>query len=150
MKHEDIVKKIINHIKKNRMDALESMETFHKNKVGIEHWFKVEIVRALQDTENYVISIKNKGPDLELINGELIELKGATDFNPKYYIEGLEQHITENEDCKTCIALGFDPNNSLSDLKDSIIEKAKEFTFNFNFQIFDIDRNWYIVLLERV
>ena len=68
---------------RERADSLDHIFRFKRS--GIEAWFKVEVVAALGDL---VVSLNNKGPDLTLSNGMMIELKGATDFNPSYLRDG--------------------------------------------------------------
>jgi hypothetical protein len=68
---------------RERVDSLDHVFRFKRS--GIEAWFKVEVVAALGDL---VVSLNNKGPDLTLSNGMMIELKGATDFNPSYLRDG--------------------------------------------------------------
>jgi len=76
---------------KSRADSLEVFREprFKNKKFGIEGWLKVETVSALP---NMVKEIKNKGADLTLSRGEQIELKGMTDFNPKYITEGVRKY----------------------------------------------------------
>jgi hypothetical protein len=69
-----------------RVDSIDPMFRFLRT--GIEAWFKVETVAALDLIGDKVISLNNKGPDLTLAGGLLIELKGATDFNPIYLMYG--------------------------------------------------------------
>ena len=68
----------------SRIDSLDSVYRFKK--CGIEAWFKVEICAALGEK---VLSMNNKGPDLILADGQQIELKAATDFNPSYFRYGV-------------------------------------------------------------
>jgi hypothetical protein len=68
---------------RERVDSLDHVFRFKRS--GIEAWFKVEVVAALG---GLVVSLNNKGPDLTLSNGMMIELKGATDFNPSYLRDG--------------------------------------------------------------
>ena len=76
---------------KSRADSLEVFREprFKNKKFGIEGWLKVETVSALP---NMVEEIKNEGADLTLSGGEKIELKGMTDFNPKYIRKGVTKY----------------------------------------------------------
>ena len=78
----DIVKLVARRVR-SRIDSLDSVYRFKRS--GIEAWFKVEVAAALGKT---VSSLNNKGPDLNLADGQQIELKAATDFNPSYFCEG--------------------------------------------------------------
>lgn len=66
-----------------RIDSLDSVYRFKR--CGVEAWFKVEVSAALGEI---VLSLNNKGPDLTLTDGQQIELKAATDFNPTYFCDG--------------------------------------------------------------
>jgi hypothetical protein len=66
-------------------------------KTGIEAWFKVEVVAALGEE---VIRLNNRGPDLTLADGKLVELKAATDFKPSYLRDGALK------DSVACLFLG--------------------------------------------
>ncbi len=69
-----------------RVDSIDPMFRFLRT--GIEGWFKVETIAALDIIGDRVISLNNSGPDLTLAGELLIELKGATDFNPIYLRDG--------------------------------------------------------------
>jgi uncharacterized protein Veg len=71
-----------------RISSLSAIERFRNIGIGLEGWFKVEVVKALE-REFEVEEIKGKGPDLKFRNGKRIELKAASDFNPSYIISGL-------------------------------------------------------------
>lgn len=64
-----------------RVESLRSIKRFQKT--GIEGWFKVEIVAAL-DTR--IQSLNNKGPDILFDDNTELEIKAATDFNKSYFI----------------------------------------------------------------
>jgi hypothetical protein len=77
-----------------RKDSLESLQRFPKS--GIEGWLKVEAVVALG---GLVCKLHNRGPDIELTDGTLIELKAATDLNSQYIRKGVSK-------CPSCLFLG--------------------------------------------
>jgi len=72
---EPVVERII-----ARRDSLVNVKPFPRT--GIEGWFKVEIIAALEDM---VKALQNKGPDLLLKDGTRIELKAATDFHKGFF-----------------------------------------------------------------
>ena len=78
-----------------KRESLRELKRFQK--MGIEGWLKVEAIAALGDK---VHKVRNRGPDLVLEDNIEIELKAATDFNPKYIIEGATKYQT------LCLFLG--------------------------------------------
>ena len=70
---------------KARKDSLLPLGRFLGSQIGIEAWFKVEVVAALGDE---ITALNNKGADLSLSTGEEIELKAATDLNLGYIRKG--------------------------------------------------------------
>jgi hypothetical protein len=92
---KDILLPVARRIRK-RCDSLRAVERFKRS--GIEAWFKVEVAAALG---NKVRRLHNKGPDLEMKDGMMVELKGATDLNIPYLIkDGLRNRNTP------CLFLG--------------------------------------------
>jgi len=71
----------------NRRDSLQNIKQF--TNVGIEGWFKVEIVAALSVR---VASVNNKGPDLTLIDQTKIEIKATTNFNKSWITDPLKKY----------------------------------------------------------
>lgn len=80
---------------KEKRESLRELKRFQK--MGIEGWLKVEAITALRDK---IKKVRNRGPDLVLKNDIEIELKAATDFSPKYIIEGATKYQ------KLCLFLG--------------------------------------------
>jgi len=70
----DVFQPVVSRITE-RSDSLRDVKRF--SNVGIEGWFKVEIVAALGGK---VTSLNNKGPDLTLEDQTKIEIKAATNF----------------------------------------------------------------------
>lgn len=64
-----------------RSDSLRGVKRF--NNIGIEGWFKEEIVAAL---DAKVASLNNAGPDLTLKDQTKIEIKAATNFSKKWCV----------------------------------------------------------------
>ena len=71
---QDVFRPVVSRITE-RSDSLRGVKRFAN--VGIEGWFKVEIVAALGAK---VISLNNKGPDVTLKDQSRIEIKAATNF----------------------------------------------------------------------
>lgn len=86
------------------VDSIDSVFRFERT--GIEAWFKVETVAALDEIGEQVVSLNNKGPDMTLTGGLQIELKAATDFNPSYLRDG------SLKDSAPCLFLGSGENAS--------------------------------------
>lgn len=129
-------------IQNNRMDTLVSLKAHEKYGVGIEGWFKVEIVRILNNTPYTVERIRNEGPDLEFKDGWKIELKGATDFNADYFVKSLKQNTRS-------LILGQSSKKNLNELEISLKDKAKKLNININFKIHDLGQGWFIACLEE-
>jgi len=70
-----------------RKESLINMGKFQS--VGLEGWFRVEIIAALGNTQHAVKEI-HPSPDLLLESGITIELKGATDFDTRYIKKGVK------------------------------------------------------------
>jgi hypothetical protein len=79
---EPVVERIV-----ARRDSLIHIKRF--SRTGIEGWFKVEVVAALG---NMVKALQNKGPDLLLEDGTQIELKAATDFHKKFFVDPIRKY----------------------------------------------------------
>ena len=74
----------------NRKESLRHLKRFLGRRRGIEAWLKVEIVAALGEM---VDDFRGRGADLLMRDGGKIELKAATDFNPRDIVkEGAEKH----------------------------------------------------------
>jgi hypothetical protein len=76
-----------------KADSLKSVKRFPRS--GIEGWLKVEAVAALG---SLVCRLQNRGPDIKLTDGTMLELKAATDLNPKYIRDGVSK-------CEACLFL---------------------------------------------
>ena len=87
---QDIFMPVIIRLIKRR-DSLREIRRFPA--VGIEGWFKVEVIAALGKK---VAALQNKGPDLLMDCGIEIELKAATDLNPSYIRNGV---LRDNVPC---------------------------------------------------
>jgi|WetSurMetagenome_2_1015567.scaffolds.fasta_scaffold81512_1 hypothetical protein len=110
----DLIKDIFDPVVEKIKQKIESLRNIKPFKgVGIEGWFKVEIVAALG---NKVKSIKNSGPDLELEDGTKIEIKAATDFNKNYFFDPIQKY---NAPC-LFLADGSNPKKLTDNLRDDV------------------------------
>ena len=76
-----------------RKESLSHLKRFLGEGKGIEAWLKVEVLAALETKKVKVADFYGKGADLKLSNGQRIELKAATDFNPRHIVkDGAEKH----------------------------------------------------------
>jgi len=87
-KLESRLVKILEAVTQRVTERVDSLDPVFKFKTGIEGWFKVEFVYALERQGEKVFRLQNKGPDVLLAEGLQIELKGASDFNPTYLSSG--------------------------------------------------------------
>ena len=90
---------------RERRDALLKLARF--SRLGIEGWLKVEAIRALLDR---VEKVWNKGPDLQFADDLFVELKGATDCNSVYILEGLKCGTLSPYQRLACLFLGSGQN----------------------------------------
>ena len=110
---QPVLKRVI-----DRRESLRSVRRF--SNVGIEGWFKVEIVAALGDK---VISIKNDGPDLILEDKTEIEIKAATSFAKSWcVVDPLQKYGTP----VLFLADGANPENLTSGKNDDFEIVAHE------------------------
>ena len=88
-----------------RVDSLEPLSRFAGRGLGIEGWFKVETIAALEHIAN--IKVNNKGPDLTIvIGGEIkeVELK-AHNLRFSWVKEGIKQHEKAGRHVDSCLFL---------------------------------------------
>jgi hypothetical protein len=128
----DIFSTIINWLQENNhVSSLKEIKRFER--IGIEGWFKVEIVAALGKK---VTDLKNVGSDVLLKNGQSIELKAATDFNISYFKNGAIKY-----NCP-CLFLGFPSDNqNISSLTDENVKLVAHKKLN------DGDKDWIIGII---
>lgn len=108
------LKRIVKLVSKRVQSRVDSIDPVYRFKqTGIEAWFKVEVVATLGDE---VVSLNNRGPDLTLADGTLIELKAATDLNPSYLRNGALK------DAVPCLFLGDGEHNKYVDRLKSMPE----------------------------
>ena len=97
---EDVLDRVFKRLL-NRKDSLLALEDWlgpRKPTIGIEAWFKVEVIVALDRSVEHICG---KGADLVLKTGERIELKAATDFNPEHIV-----HTGARKQLAPCLFLG--------------------------------------------
>jgi hypothetical protein len=99
---ETVFRPVAERIGERGRDSLLNVARFPSS--GIEGWLKVEATRALGDL---VTAFQNNGPDLKLTEGRFIELKGATDCNPRWILSGLKYSDTQYP-LLACLFLGSD------------------------------------------
>ena len=77
---------------RGRADSLLHIARFPRT--GIEGWLKVEAVWALAEI-GLSAKPQNNGPDLQLGDDLFVELKGATDCNRIWILDGLRTYQTD-------------------------------------------------------
>ena len=119
---------------KDRSDSLlHTSKKFPRS--GIEGWLKVEAARALGES---VKKLKNRGPDIELVKHQFIELKGATDCNPSWIIQGIEKYQSEYQSL-ACLFIG-----SGRGIDNCIRELGKKSKI-LNYEKFDVGSDKWII-----
>lgn len=98
---------------RQRVDSLRNIKQF--NRVGIEGWFKVEIVAVLGKE---IESLKSDGPDLLFKDGTKIEIKAATDFHKGFFIDPIRKY----EYKASCLFLadGTNPKKLTNNISDDV------------------------------
>jgi hypothetical protein len=74
----------------NVMHTLSSIEKLNQKTMGLEGWFKIELIKALEQTD-IIEKVNNKGPSLKLKNDTYLELKAGADLNFTYILKGVKQ-----------------------------------------------------------
>ena len=116
----------------SRKDSLKNLGCF--NNIGIEGWFKVEVIAALNGK---VKKIQNKGPDLLMQDRTEIELKAATDLNTNYIFSGASKYNVP------CLFLGDRNNiNQIQKLKSNNKFQVEYKAFN------DGNGDWIVGIAE--
>jgi len=141
----DVDELILDNVSKRigeRRDSLKALLRFKGRGLGIEAWFKVETIAALESISK--VDVNNKGPDLKIaIDGKTkeIELKAHTD-GFAWIKNGIEQHEKSGRHVDSCLFLMPKRKNP-----DKDEEKLKR--EGFQVSIRDIDSNWIVGLLKR-
>ncbi len=122
---EDVFLFVSDHIKRSKKSLKRARDYKYS---GIEGWFKLETIAALQD---YVKEVRNKSPELvvEVHESRMeIALKASTDFDPFQIKLGAIQHKT------LCLFLADgDSQDTIQELlSDTDIEVVSRATFGDN------------------
>jgi hypothetical protein len=96
----------------------------------------VEAVRALGD---FVQILQNRGPDLGLADDCFIELKGATDCNPSWILDGLKYQTDPLYRRLACLFIGSGSNIS------ACVERLKQDSRVVAYEKFSIGTDDWIV-----
>jgi len=119
---------------KDRRDALLNLARFPR--LGIEGWLKVEAIRALLDR---VEKVWNKGPDLQFADDLFVELKGATDCNSVYILEGLKYGTLPPYQRLACLFLGSGQNIP------ACVDRLKRNSNVVAYEIFSVGTDQWII-----
>jgi len=119
------------------IDTLTGIEKLNQVSLGLEGWFRIELAKTIEHTD-YLLKIRNKGADLQLVNNEFIELKAAADLNLNYILPGTKK--------QSCLFLGK-PRGRLLNSNKHIIELEIKKKTNAQFEIIHLKNNWYIGLI---
>lgn len=133
---ETIYYSALNHFRKV-IDTLSAIEKLNQNTLGLEGWFRVELVKSLEGTK-IIERISNKGADIKMIDGTELELKAAKDLNFGYLVNGAKN-------CP-CLFLGK-PRGKKKNLTMIQIKKELEEKANSKVLLEEIKENWYLGLI---
>ena len=125
---EDLFCRVVSHLK----EVIHSLHEIRRFKGGgIEGWFKVEVVAALADQ---VMKVQNNGPDLQLTDGRLIELKAGCGLDAAYIRKGALKYKVP------CLFLGYGGNLALLNTKEVELVVSK--------QLSDGHDNWVVGMIR--
>ena len=95
MDHNELINlmvKITNRGQKTLYSFIENADKCDHRDRGIEGWFQTELIAELWTKwKGESIAHPHNGPDLQLPNGEEIELRMTTSFNPGYTVDGMKR-----------------------------------------------------------
>jgi len=95
MEDEELINlmvKIVNRGQATLYRFIENAGNYSPPDRGIEGWFQAELIAELwEKLEGKFIKHPHDGPDLKLPNGEEIELRMTTSFNPGYTVDGIKR-----------------------------------------------------------
>lgn len=129
-----------NHFSK-KMSTLKCIKELKQERLGLEGWFRIELVYAIKKDGNLeIIKIKNKGVDLEFSNGEYLELKAGVDLNVSYILKGADN--------QPCLFLGKPIWKTKKICKESIIKEFKN-KADVTIKLEKLNDNWYIGLIYK-
>lgn len=139
---KDFFQPIVDRVKLQK-DSLERIAKF--SNTGIEGWFKVEIVAALGEKSK---KLKNEGPDLELENGDLIEIKAATNFSKSWDITSPLEKYKNDAKFKAVIFLAGYKNGDPIEKFDKAKSNINSFEEITKEKIFDGTNNCLIGMVK--
>lgn len=123
------------------IDTLSAIESLNQKTLGLEGWFRIELIKALDGTE-IIHKVCNKGPDLKLKDNSFLELKAAADLNYEYIIKG--------SNICPCLFLGKPRSNNSSKVDPLTIER--DFKQRSKSQIYvnicPLRDDWYLGLIS--
>jgi hypothetical protein len=122
------------------IDTLTGIDKLNQLTLGLEGWFRVELAKALENTD-LLMGIRNKGADLNLKGNENLELKAGADLNFHYILKGMEG--------QPCLFLGK-PRGKLYNSNLEMIENEFEKRIKVYKEIFRLKNNWYLGLIYQI
>jgi len=134
-----IYQSALNHFK-NEIHTLNAAEKLNQNTLGLEGWFRVELINAVEG-KNLIEKICNKGADLKLSNNDYLVLKAATDFNFTYIINGIKNY--------PCLFLGK-PRGKRENFTKEMLEFEFKKRTNAVVEMKRLQNNWYIGLIYNL
>lgn len=128
---------VLNRIKE-KTDSLIHLKN-NLGSLGLEGWFKVEVVAALGNTKYAVKKLNNLGPDVELVTGTKIELKADNGFYLTSYKNGALKY-----NC-LCLFLTIGSNTK------QIIKLKSDRSLSLTYETFsDGENEWMIGLVKPI
>jgi hypothetical protein len=124
----------------NVMHTLSSIEKLNQKTIGLEGWFRIELIKALEQTD-IIEKVNKKGSDLRLKNANYLELKAGADLNFSYILKGVKQ-------CP-CLFLGKPRGKRENFLKEDVILEFKKRDL-VEIKIERLEYNWYLGLLYKI
>ncbi len=120
--------------------SLSGIEKLNQPTLGLEGWFRVELVKALENT-TIVNKICNRGADLLLDNGDFLELKAAADLNFTYILQGIKE--------THCLFLGKPRSKRIIYEKEKIMTEFLRRVPTLDIKLQQLEDNWYIGLILK-
>ena len=115
--------------------TLTAIERLNQPTLGLEGWFRIELVKSLENT-TIVKRICNRGADLLLENGDYLELKAGADLNFNYILQGAKE--------THCLFLGKPRSKKIIYDKEKIIAEFQRRVPALDIKLQQLKDNWYI------
>jgi hypothetical protein len=119
---------------------LTGIEKLNQTTLGLEGWFRIELVKALENT-SIVNKICNSGADLLLENGDYLELKAAANLSFPYLLQGAKK--------QRCLFLGKPRYINIIYDKEKIISEFLRRDPTITVKLQPLKDNWYIGLIYK-